>query len=755
MAMNKRPADFTARFRLEGVEQVKAKLNAAATHVKQSLDRIRNSPGGERMKKSFEGAQKSVETVNRRLQTLGVVARTAGTATNRSMLLAKRGVDLTTAAILKSTVALRAMSAAARNAAARVRGIVLRGSAMVTAAGAAMGGTAISASNKSAEAINSTRDRAGKLGMRTEQLDALTTISTRAGLDSGTTDTLLGKINEQLGHLPSDRRMAAIEKMATRFQRMSAAKKGQFLENMFGAENVDAGNRLMQEMSRNAGGLRAEMDRLRRGGLAVSAKDVRLADEYRRSVTGLREQFKALRLVIFRTFGPVINRWLAVFTRALERNRYTIVARMVRAYDRFIVVVRDLLKVFGNVETGWAVQHTWMYRVRDAFAALPRVIRLAIDWTVYLGRVITETFWKLHARAVEVFPVVKAEIIEAWQWLKQFGKDLRAVVEGRDGDVSQQNLWMIALRDQAIATVLMIVERFTALYSAIATIIGGIWSAWSDLVSGIQAAEFSQTESAFYNIGAAVRIVFDWVVELTQQLYKMIALGEDATGRFAWLNTIRDYVIDFYKHLEIAIGWLSSMINGLHDWLAQWGFDLKSTLLFLGLLSLSGAGGLLAATVSGLGSVIAMSGPWGAAFAFMGAATLAFYNLLKNSPINGWIQGLMDKLWMVEARAQQVTKWNDESLAMYGDKRGQAPVVPVADMRPNSTGVQRAPAPAPVDWDAIRNNPNKTQYHSARTPPPPTTTLNLTVGNRTIETQTTTPASEVESAVRAANARPK
>jgi len=756
MAMKKTAANFETKFSVRGLESVKAKLTAAGTAVKQSLDKMRNSKGGEALKKSFDGVNKSVERASKVLKgSFTVALKGVGATARTSFAAAKKGIDATTAAAKSSVAALKSMAAAGKGAADRIKGITLKGVGLGLA-GAAAGGLVASKVTSAVQDrgndILATKAEARRLNLSVGAYAGVKRLATDAGTDETQLKSILDKLTEAYGY--SNQRFAALDAMARQYRRLSSPlMRDTFLKSIFGEENLEGATRLMNELGKSSATVAMRVRELQSAGGLYNDRDVAVADSLRRANVGLVDAFDRLKLAIFRAFGPTVIRWIKTITSLLDINQGRIVNALIRGYNRFVVLLRDVLKVFVGIDAGFEVQNRWLIKLKEFFTSIPAAIRAGVAWVLSF----------------------RDELASLLAWGQQFGRDFWATLQGRDSDVSQRNQWMLELRDQVLQFAGTVMQKFGDIWTYVSGVFAAIAGAWHDVVRGFNAGAFSETEGALYNVAAAVQQVIGYVSELSVQLYRMLALGQDATGQFAWLNQVRDFVVELYGHVVIAIGWFTDLINGMADFLGQFGFDLKSTLLFVGLLNLTGVGGLLAAMLGGLKDIVAFGGPWTKGLAYFGAAVTAFYALFKMSPIDDWVRGVTDAMAKVEENFKKLKKEAEASLDMYGPKAGSITREQAAEMIRDGTwnnGAGRYPgagstgtfadklrpsAPPPIDYSRgvySRVDPN---YNGGFRMPGAGTPVNINLPNgKTIETVATKDTSaEIEAAFRAARVGPR
>jgi hypothetical protein len=246
-----------------------------------------------------------------------------------------------------------------------------------------------------------------------------------------------------------------------------------------------------------------------------------------------------------------------------------------------------------------------------------------------------------------------------------------------------------------------------AIVQVISNVVNYSLTAFNDLVAGFTGGAIDGAASGWYNLGAAVSGVTAWVVELGTQLFNMISTGQNATGSFAWLNDVRDGFISFTDAVRSAWEWLGATYTALDEFVGAFGLDLGTTLLVLGVLNFTGAlkligpalrlvvaaltstwflgaiqsfsaaigltgalGAIQTFITTGLGAMATALGPAGVAAValayFVGAVT-GFYQLLANSPINGWMAGITDALAGVE---QSFAAANEASEAGFSQDFG-------------------------------------------------------------------------------------
>src|SRR5690606_18344105 len=136
--------------------------------------------------------------------------------------------------------------------------------------------------------------------------------------------------------------------------------------------------RLFNEMASGAGAYRQQVERLRRNGSIVSEQDLALSKTYKEATTDLSQSMKGLRMAVFRAFAPSMTAWVRLASNALNYYRTSVVEALIRSYNRFIILLRDVLKVMFGVQTRYAVQNTWLYAVKRGADGTIRVIKALI-----------------------------------------------------------------------------------------------------------------------------------------------------------------------------------------------------------------------------------------------------------------------------------------------------------------------------------------------------------------------------------------
>ena len=769
MANTKRIADLSTRFRVEGLDTLRAGLARAADAVRGALAKMGNSPAGKAIQKSFDVARKGIEQTRKSIQKatdglkkMGEMARKTGEHMKRAGEAGKK--------------------------------IAMAGVAGVGAV-VAGGTSAIGATKAQASEVLEAEKLGRGINMSTMEMSAFGKIAREVGIDIGGAQQMMAKFNDAASQAQrgegfqaqfkgvntkitqSRREIDVLNDFARKWAKMAPGRKrDKFLGDIFGNENLAEADELMARLTRTQTTLRQEMEALEKSGTVFDERDLQNAKGFRSATNALSESFRGLRQAIFRTFGPTVNRLILVTARLLQQNTGRIVGGMIQTWNYAIRVIRTFFgwqQKVGSQDVGWVVM------LKNAFYAIgPTIDMLRTRFSLFVEG-------------------VKANFEIARAYVSQFIRDVRATMFGRDYDVSGQNRWMLSIRDQALRVVSAIQASFTQLYGAATEAFGGIAAAWAEVVAGFQAAEFGATETAFHNIGAAVGIVIQWVVELTKQIYLMAATGADATGGFEWLNTVRDWIQHTVDAATVAIGWFKQLWDSINAVVGIFGTDLSTALLFLALLRLTGVGGILASVISGFGGIITkvislvsnfgVAGKAATLFAGRGGLGILVAALGFGGPLALAIGLLVSNLDLIFGNLQQhaeETKLSfkevgDAALAATQTSRQQKLDDPSlqgsyrgsADMRSLVLPISRQPEEERAANQAARiahlANPaaasgqgslvwDGSAYVLDRSKPPaaPTTNLNITVGDRIIETQTNSTDAEIRKAFAAANLRP-
>lgn len=431
----------------------------------------------------------------------------------------------------------------------------------------------------------------------------------------------------------AENRMLTMSQLFKKFSKqmstVTGQKKAYFLSTIFGDDDATRVARIVDAMGRLGGGIanlppgdysaeylknlsempdpyKDSVEQARKSGALVTEQDLQLSKDLKANTIKLRQSFRGLQMEIFRAFGEPFKAMMNVAAQLITKHRFMITAYLVVSWRRFVSLVHDAIVIFGNKQPLIAIQNTWLYTAKNVMGAIWNVIKVlghliviayrAADALVLraTGKTIVEYLRSLKAE--DIVRVIDLIVV----WLKYGAAvidDFFDVLLGRDQDITTGiGKVMKGWRDAVVAWLLNA-------WNAVQPVLQGVWTAITEIYAGLNSGQIDLAASSWENFGAMIRIAFDYVVGFAQAFYTVFVLQQNAVGAFAWMNTVRDWIIMIWTHLQVALQWFNAMFSAVEKFLAQWGIDLRATLLFLGLLQLTGAGGLLMLVFKGLGLV--------------------------------------------------------------------------------------------------------------------------------------------------------
>jgi hypothetical protein len=383
-----------------------------------------------------------------------------------------------------------------------------------------------------------------------------------------------------------------------------------------GAANLPKGEyslEYLQNLQNGTDEYRDSIEKARRTGALVTKEDLAISQDYKDATIGLRQSFRGLQMDIFRAFGPPFANLMRAAAQWITQNRQLIVGYLMKSLRNLVSLIHDAIVIFGNKQPLQAIRNNWLYTLKDILGAVWNVAKVlghlaviaykAADALVMraTGKSILDNLRDLKAE--DIISVIDKIVV----WLKYGATiigDFINVLTFNDQNIETDiGFAMQRWRDAIIAWV---VKAWTDIQPVLAA----IGQAFMDLFAGFSSGAIDVAANEFYNLGAVIRIAIDYIVAFSAAFYQVFILQQDAVGAFAWMNTVRDWIVTLYEHLKIAISWFSTLFNAVADFLAQWGIDLRSTLLFLGLMRLVGLGGLLNLVFKGIGKVAGAVVKW-------------------------------------------------------------------------------------------------------------------------------------------------
>jgi hypothetical protein len=186
-------------------------------------------------------------------------------------------------------------------------------------------------------------------------------------------------------------------------------------------------------------------------------------------------------------------------------------------------------------------------------------------------------------------------VVRAWNAVVSVVRDVVNLFRGLDGGV--RNRWLIELRNGLsglVEAIRQVVPAISTLRSIADAALGALGSGLLSVIAfasdfgRILGGQAAVSYSVLNDLVAQIADAYEWVLSFGEALAAVLS-GGDAEGEFGYLNDIRDRVLEVSESFETAWGWfrrtydfLSSALRTAFDW------DLTSTLLYIGLLRLSG-----------------------------------------------------------------------------------------------------------------------------------------------------------------------
>lgn len=381
--------------------------------------------------------------------------------------------------------------------------------------------------------------------------------------------------------------------------------------------------------------------RMRDAGAIVSDRDVQQQQAFKASIEDVKMAFRGLQLTIFREFQPAVSALFRRMADWLIANRWQIVNNLKGAWNMASRAIHDFQVVFMGLPPQFQLTNRWMYRVRDAFNALKIGVSVAARvisavWaglpTVFAGvaeaasimgdslnrmafRLMNETgngitavkLWKGETKVgiddvVKLFDGMAQRIANALVYVAKVMSDIGSVLSFED-----HNIWTDAgkrMRDWRD----MIIGTVADLPGIIGDLIARVFAPLTTpFMAGFNSGDIFGDPSSIYKYGAAIRITSDLVKELIANLQVMWA-GGDATGNFAWLNTVRAGFEHLTRAVAFAYNFITTQIapayQAMEKFLAYFNIDLGGTLLLLSLAKLFGLGGVISLLIGFVGTFI-------------------------------------------------------------------------------------------------------------------------------------------------------
>lgn len=514
-------------------------LKQAATQLRSFARRASDSfaIAREQSRDAFEPARKSAEQLRRSVRRLGSTLRTAGVGGFRA--LNRIGVT-----------AFRGAAAVAVRAAGAMRlalgGIAIGGAA----AGAAIERTVSSsaefvelqsrfarAGGTSVEAFSRLSYAARQFGVANDEvLGALSTLSDK--IAEAARGEGAAEFFEKMGVAVQDADGQFRDSIAVLLDLIDASKQLNTTQRagLFNELLGGDAEKLASVLALTSDEIRALGDEGERLGVALGEERVKEARLYSKELRRMQAAFRGLTLEVGRRLYPAFARVTGQVAEFVAENRARIADLAEQTWGKLLRVVEDFILVARGLERD--VRNRWILEWRDRLS--------------FLG--------------------------DAFQWVRVLAAEFFAVMRGGN---SERFPWLVSLRDRAVAAA----EQTRALVRDIELIL-----------SGKNAESYPWLDE----LVDRVRQGYEWSSAFAEALSTVLS-GDDAPADFAWMNAVRDYVNELSAAFATAWRWFRRVYDFLSRELREaFGLDLGSTLLFIGLLRLSGLLGLITAPLNGI-----------------------------------------------------------------------------------------------------------------------------------------------------------
>lgn len=543
-----------------------------------------------------------------------------------------------------------------------------------------------------------------------------------------------------------------LQVFAERVSKLQGSAKTAVLTQIFGDDDATKVATLLDAMSKtDAAGYAKNVEKMRASGSLVTQADVDNANRYRSAVETLKDAFRGLQLTAYRAFGRPFTFLILKAAEVITRYRHEIVNGLGRAWNTAIYFLNDFMKVFLRLDTlfGMRVDYLpttfgWMYEAKNLFDSFVQNLKLLSNQIVYWADIIA-----LHMKRV----FTPANLRSWLRTTQMYLKDLWALIRGRDEDLTTSaGRKLAAWRDTLVDGIQNTMASVRGIVSGIAMIVASsidylAWS-WQQMLAGFGAADLTATTGTWYSLGFAIQHVSEWLNEFIEQMHKVLVLGQDATGNFAWINDVKDAFEQLIHNVQVAVAWFRTIYGAVDAFFSQFGIDLGGTLAFLAILRLlgifdalglvlgafgkawgfffgkeapgpikklvgyigtafkglfGGLTGLVGTFVAGfgqgmVGGLLAHFGTIGAAVTGLGAvlmrafgplgwfASIATFTYQLLDTQKAWLDPLVEKITGVETGIKSAVAAANASFDRYGMKPGAT--------NPTASAIQQAAAPA-------------------------------------------------------------
>lgn len=361
---------------------------------------------------------------------------------------------------------------------------------------------------------------------------------------------------------------------------LTGAKKGAFLAAMFG--EGDAAK--MSTMVEALGQLDKEsftdvsVSIAKQGG-GFTAQDALNAQLYQIRLEQLADAWRRLKRSTLAATGPQLQNFFFIMSSLIAQNADLIANKLSVALHHMLRLLYDVILLALGYQP---IKHGWMMTVAAG-------IWMAID-------------------AIKAFIAFLPTALT-------FAKDAWFILTFQDIKASGENPGLRRLRDQIIRFGLWLAQEALKIADVFLWQIGlalgqlnllflQVKLAWLDVVLAWQTGN---PEGAVTPIGRFIGEISQaimWLQALKQSIVDVFLFDGEAQPGFEWVETAKQKWDEFAEKLSKAWDWLKTIFGWWEKLFAFFGIDLKTTLLFLGLLKMLGLLWMLTIPLKVMGSLL-------------------------------------------------------------------------------------------------------------------------------------------------------
>lgn len=313
----------------------------------------------------------------------------------------------------------------------------------------------------------------------------------------------------------------------------------------------------------------------------VDEAQVQRAREWKAALDGVRQAIAQLRASMAQVMHTRIIAFFQLVTHILVNNQVAILTKVVKAWDWFFAKVVDLLLILSG-QQAWHPENSWIY-------TFVKTVKLAVQ-------------------AVKDFIA----------WLPtaiRFVKDAWFVITGQDARTSGQNPVLFELRDQVVNFGIWLALKLLAIASVILFYVGAALGhlnllflqfklLWLDVQLAWATGNGDNAVTPIGRMIGDIREAIDWLAALKKSLVDVFVYDEKAQPGFEWVEKAKVAWDEFSAKLEKAWSWLKAIFGFWESIFAFFGVDLKTTLLFVGLLKMLGLLWMITLPLKLMGSLL-------------------------------------------------------------------------------------------------------------------------------------------------------